>query len=86
MRVTIFDDDGKELAQGWVGSLKLDGRTRRADIGVTIMPTWRPLPEGGQSAKSVMDTLMDHMVSSGKAEISYSHHPQVVSIQSVGLS
>ncbi len=85
MRVTIFDDDGVELAQGWVGDLRLDSRTRRADIGVTIMPMWRPLPDGGASAKSVMDALMDHMVASGRAEVSYSRPLDVVSVRSVGL-
>lgn len=86
MRITIFDDDGKELAQGYVNDLKLDSRTRRVDIGATVMPDWRPIPEGGHSAKSVMDTLMDHMVASGKAEVSYSRMPQVVSVVSTGLS
>lgn len=87
MRVTIFDDDGNELAQGWVGDLKLDSRTRRVNIGATIMPGWRPLPEGGQSAKTVMDTLMDHMVASGKAEVSYSQlqYERPASVQAVGL-
>lgn len=87
MRVVIFDDDSNELAQGFVNELKLDSRTRRVDIGATVMPTWRKLPDGGgQSAKSVMATLMDHLVASGKTEVSYSRcQPDIVAVQSVGL-
>ena len=86
MRISIFDDEGNELAQGYISTLKLDGRTRRVDIGATVMPMWRTLPEGGgTSAKSVMDTLMDHMVASGRAEVSYTRQPPIVSVQSVGL-
>lgn len=86
MRVTIFDDNGNELAQAAVHDLNLDGRTRRVDISATIMPQWRPLPEGGHSAKSVMNTLMDYLVASGKAAISYSRPIDVYnSVRSTGL-
>lgn len=85
MRITIFDDHGNELAQASVHDLKLDSRTRRVDIGATVMPMWHTLPEGGKSAKSVMNMLMDHIIASGKAAVSYSHPIDVVSVQSLGL-
>lgn len=85
MRVTIFDDDGNELAQASVHELKLDSRTRRVEISATVMPTWRPYPEVGHSAKSVMDTLMNHLVASGRSEVSYSRPVDIVSVQAVGL-
>lgn len=85
MRVTIFDDDGRELASGFISDLKVDTRSRRVDIGATIMAMWRPLPEGGTSAKSVTDALMEHLVDSGKIEVSYSRQPPVSSIVATGL-
>lgn len=87
MRVSIFDDHGNELGQAYVTDMKLDNRTRRVDIGATVMPMWRTLPEGGgDSAKSVMDTLMDHLVGSGNSSVSYSSRQPIVSIRSVGMS
>lgn len=85
MRVTIFDDSGNELANGSITDLKLDGRSRRVDISAKIIPTWRPLPEGGRSASVVTAALMDHLIESGKIEVSYSRPVDVVSVRSVGL-
>lgn len=86
MRVTIFDDYGNELAEGSVRELKLDAQTRRVDIAATIGPSWHALPEGGgRSAKTVTEKLMEHLVDSGKIEVSYSRPIQVTSIQAVGL-
>lgn len=85
MRVTIFDDNGDELASGSINDLKLDSRNRRVDISAKIISMWRPLPEGGRSAKVMTDALMNHLVASGKIEVSYSRPIDIVSVQSVGL-
>jgi hypothetical protein len=85
VRITIFDDNGVELATAAVSGLKLDARTRRVDIAATVINSWRPLPEGGKSAAAVTAALMDHLVESGKIEVSYTRPPALNRIEAVGL-
>lgn len=86
MRVTIFDDHGNELAEGYVSELKLDTRTQRVSLSAAIASMWRAIPEGGgKSSKTVTEALMDHLVESGKIEVSYSRPLEVASIRAVGL-
>jgi len=76
MRVTIFDDDGNELAQASVIGLKLDTRTQQVEISAGIIAAWHSLSEGGgQSAKAAADSLMHHIVASGSSEIVYTQSP-----------
>lgn len=73
MRVTIFDDDGNELAQGSVRGLKLDSRNASVDITAKIVTSWHPLPEGGaRSVNASIAALMEFLSATGKTVVSYS--------------
>lgn len=73
MRITIFDDDGNELAQGSVRGLKLDSQNHTVDIVAKVVMSWHPLEEGGgQSVSASIDALMEYLAASGKTVVSYS--------------
>jgi len=87
MRVTIFDDDGNELAQAWVTELKLDTRTQQVEISAGIIAAWHSLNEGGgQSAKAAADSLMAHIVSTRKSQIVYTRSPAAAMARNVSVT
>lgn len=76
MRITVFDDDGNELAQGSVRGLKLDSRKQSMDIIAQVVVSWHPLQEGGgRSVAASIDALMEYLAASGKTVVSYSSGP-----------
>lgn len=76
MRITVFDDDGNELAQGSVRGLKLDSRKQSMGIEADVVVSWHPLQEGGgRSVVAQIDALMEYLAASGKTVVSYSSGP-----------
>jgi hypothetical protein len=90
MRITVFDDDGNELAQGSVRGLKLDSRKQSMDIEADVVVSWHSLQEGGgRSVVAQIDALMEYLAASGKTVVSYSsgelHGNKTVNIATRGL-
>jgi hypothetical protein len=72
MRITVFDDDGNELAQGSVRGMKLDSRKQSVEITAKVVTSWHPLNEGGgRSVSASIAKLMDYLAASGKTVVSY---------------
>lgn len=72
MRITIFDDEGNELAQGSVRGMKLDSRKHSVDITAQVVTSWHPLNEGGgRSVSASVTKLMDYLAASGRTVVSY---------------